>query len=241
MYSDNPILNTGQSPQQNGAAGGGGGPMQNTGQTGTGPPGTNANGPPPNGFGTLGFVNPSYVDPNQNQAYMNQYEQLFRQSVEPYYKEQQLAEQGQLAGRGISNSGSGQYLMNDLMGQQAASTAQGLMPIVQQGYGYTQQDLQGNQNAANQASYFNAGTWNNYQQGLEQAYLGSYGPNAGVEAAYGSAVGGLGNTYGSIYGSALGEQGQALGSAGYAAGMFGGGGGGGAPSAPPNYAGPWGG
>lgn len=217
MYNADPILNTGQGQPQNGF-----GPNPNA---GTGPPGTNANGPPPSGFGTLGFVNPAYVDPKQTQAYMDQYEKLFRQAVAPQFQEQQSQEQDQLAARGISSSGAGQYLMNDLLGQQASATAQGLMPIVQQGYGYTQQDLMGNQAAANQASYFNAGTWNNYLQGLESAYLGSFGPNPGVEAAYGSAVGGLGNTYGSIYGSALGEQGQALGAAGAAAGSYFGGGG----------------
>jgi hypothetical protein len=181
----------------------------------------------PYGFGTLGFVNPAYVNPAQNPAYMQQYEQLVAQGLAPQFAQQQQQLQDSSAARGISSSGAAGYLQSDLLGQQAAAYAQGISPIVQQGYGYNQQDIMANQGAANQASYYNAGTYNNYLNALQTAYLNSYGPNTGVTNAYGQAVGGIGSTVGGVYGSALGAEGQALGAAGTAFGYGAGGGGGG--------------
>lgn len=188
------------------------------------PPGGWGNTPPysvaPQGFGTLGYVNPAYANPNQTNAYMQQYEQLVAQGLAPQFAEQQQQLQDSSAARGISSSGAAGYLQSDLLGQQAAAYAQGISPIVQQGYGYTQQDILANQGAANQASYYNAGTYNNYLNSLESAYLNSFGPNTGVTNAFGAGVAGIGNAVGSTYEGALGAEGSALGGIGQGLGSY---------------------
>ena len=109
--------------------------------------------------GAAGY-NAAQVDPNQNQGYIQQYEGLVAQGLQPQFQQQDQALQASLAGRGISSSGSAQQLSNDLSGQQAAALAAADAPVVSQGYGYTQQDIQGNQAAQNTALGTNAG----YQQ-----------------------------------------------------------------------------
>lgn len=116
-------------------------------------------------FGGTPTVNPTYanaamVDPNQNLAYMQQYEQLLGTSLAPQFQSQDQQMADQLAARGLTTSGAGQYLTNQLYGQQAAALATGLQPIVSQGYGYSQQDIQGNQAYQNQANFANAGASN---------------------------------------------------------------------------------
>lgn len=172
------------------------------------------NQPAPPGFGTLGYVNPSYVNPQQSQQYMQQYEQMVAQGLAPEFAQQQQQLQDSSAARGISSSGAAGQLQSDLLGQQAAAYAQGIQPIISQGYGYSQQDLMANMGAANQASYYNAGTYNQYENELMSAYLNSFGPNTGVQGAYGSAIGGLGSTYGSVYGQGLAGQSAELGALG---------------------------
>jgi len=175
-------------------------------------------------FGGLPQVSPTYVDPTQNQAYMQQYEQLMAQSMQPQFQAQDQQMQDQLAARGISNSGSAAYSMNQLKGQQDAALAGATAPIVQQGYGYGQQDITGNANAANAATSTNAGyynealtgnanAYNNYnmallgygaqnQAAIQAAYLNSYGPNTGVTSAYNTGMSGQDSTYGNVYGQA---------------------------------------
>lgn len=196
--------------------------------------------PAPQGFGTLGYVNPAYADPTQNQvnpaqntAYMQQYEQLVAQGLAPQFAQQEQYLQDSDAARGISNSGAASYLQGNLLGQQGAAYANAISPIVQQGYGYTQQDimsnqgvaqqdLMANQGAANAASYYNAGTYNNYLDALQSAYLNSFGPNTGVTNAFGTAVGGIGQTVGGVYQGELALQQQELQAAAAAAGAGGG-------------------
>jgi hypothetical protein len=203
---------------QGGSGSGSGASGSGSGSSGSGS--SSATTPAPAGFGTLGYVSPSYVDPTQSTAYMQQYEQLVAQGLAPQFAQQQQQLQDSTAARGISNSGAGAYLQGNLTGEQAAAYAQGISPIVQQGYGYTQQDLMANQGAANAASYYNAGTYNNYLNELQTAYLNSYGPNTGVTSAYGSAVGGIGSTVGGAYAGAEQGQGAALGGIGQGLGTY---------------------
>lgn len=113
--------------------------------------------------------NAALVNPNQNMAYMQQYEQLLGTSLAPQFQSQDQSLSDQLAARGLTTSGSGQYLQNQLYGQQAAALASGLQPIVSQGYGYTQQDIQGNQGAQNQFGLANLG-YGNQALGTNAAY-----------------------------------------------------------------------
>lgn len=174
----------------------------------------------PQGFGTLGYVNPSYVNPQQSQQYMDQYEQLVSKGLQPTFQQEDQQLQDSNAARGISNSGAASYLQSDLLGEQAGVVAGAQAPIVSQGYGYTQQDLQGNQQAANAASFYNAGTYNNYENELMTGYLNSFGPNTGVSSAYGEGIGGIGSTVGGVYGSALQGEGSALGGLGEGFGAY---------------------
>ena len=192
-------------------------------------------------FGGLPTVSASLVDPNQNNAYLQQYENALQTALNPTFQQQdqQLADSN--AARGITSSGAGAYLQGNLQGQQAGAVASGTLPLIQQGYGYTQQDLQGNQQAQNAATginaagYYNealtgnANAYNSYEQellglggsnlsALEGTYLGSYAPNSGVESGFGTAIGGIGSTYGSVYGAGQSGENAALGAAGTAAG-----------------------
>jgi hypothetical protein len=193
-------------------------------------------------FGGLPTVSPTYADPNQNQAYMQQYEGLEGAALAPQFQQQDQAEADQLASRGLTMSGAGAQLTNDLFGQQASALAGADAPIVSQGYGYTQQDIQGNQAAANQATATNAGyynealtgnasAYNNYlsqlygtgaQTGNSElsAYLGSYGPNTGVESIMGTGLSGTQNAYTNIYDTMNQGQGTALGGLGSGLGTY---------------------
>lgn len=88
------------------------------------------------------------VDPNQNNAYLTQYSNLLATSLAPQFQAQQQTLQDQAAARGLTG-GAAQYGEDQLLGQQASALAAGTQPIVSQAYGYTQQDIQGNQAAQN--------------------------------------------------------------------------------------------
>jgi hypothetical protein len=148
---------------------------------------------------------PAYIDPNQNQEYLQQYEQEFEQGVAPTFALQQSQLQDSNAARGISNSGAASYLQGNLLGQQAAATAAGIDPILQQAYGNTQQDI-----------LTNYGTYNNQNAELLSAYLGSYAPASGVGSLYGSEIGGQNQAYEST----VNAQNQALEEIGSAAGAY---------------------
>lgn len=193
-------------------------------------------------FGGTPQVAPTYADPNQNPAYINAYEQLTQQSLEPYFQQQQMQLQESDAARGIQNTGAAGYLQGNLLGQQGATLAGAYAPIVQQGYGYTQQDIQGNQQAANQAATQNAGYYNadrtsnydaynqylqnlygsgaNQQNSLLTAYLNSFGANSGVSNVASQGLAGTQNAYSNTLGNA---QQQASQNAQTAAAAFGGG------------------
>ncbi len=163
---------------------------------------------------------PAQIDPNQNTAYMAYYQQLMDQSLQPTFQQQDQSLQDQLAARGISSSGAAADLTNQLYQTQGATVAGANAPIVSQGYGYTQQDLQGNQ-----------GYYNNYLSTLENqgyntgnegytAYLNSFGPNTGVQSLEGTGLSGAQSAYGNVYGAATQGQGSALGGIGTGLGTF---------------------
>jgi hypothetical protein len=159
-------------------------------------------------FGALPSVDPTYanaatVDPNQNKQYIQQYEQLMQQSLQPTFAQQDQQLQDSNAARGISSSGAAGYLQGNLLGQQGATLAGADAPIVQQGYGYTQQDIAQNQanqqqvnvgnaaasNAADNtnAGYYAAAVGSNqsaYDQFLSQLYGTGAGLSGTEESAY---------------------------------------------------------
>lgn len=128
-------------------------------------------------FGGIAQVAPTYaqaatVNPNQTQQYLNQYEQLTNQSLQPTFQQQQMQLQESDAARGIQNTGAAGYLQGNLLGQQGATLAAQYAPLVQQSYGYQQGDISqnqanqqavntGNASTANAAAGTNAGYYNN--------------------------------------------------------------------------------
>jgi hypothetical protein len=206
---------------------------------------TNSSSAPPNtapapiqDFGNTPYVDPAYINPQQNEAYMQQYEQLYAEMLGPQFAQQDQQLQDSDAARGISSSGAAGYLQGNLMGNQAGALAGGLTPIVQQGYGYEQQDTMANAQYANEATLTNANfynqdrnanfnAYNNYQNELTGAYLGTLGPNAGVGNLFGESINGQNQGYLSAYEMEMQQQDAELGLAGDALGMYGGGGGGG--------------
>lgn len=148
-------------------------------------------------FGGTAQVSPTYagvstVDPNQNNAYLQQYSQLLNTNLQPQFQSQDQALQDSLAARGISSSGSGQYLQNQLYGQQASALAGGLEPLVSQGYGYTQQDITGNQAYQNQANLTNAAASNNASAMNAGYYNADVGANANAYNNYENELLGMG-------------------------------------------------
>jgi hypothetical protein len=116
----------------------------------------------------------SFLDPNQSDKYLQQNEAAVQAALAPQFKsqDQQLAES--LAAKGLLSSGAAVQAQNDLFGQQAAATAQGDIPLISQGYGYSQADLVNNANVnqnvnaadaayANQAAAANASAVNQSQ------------------------------------------------------------------------------
>jgi hypothetical protein len=122
------------------------------------------NGQATNGQATLGqAVNgqATTVNPNQNLAYIQQYEKLNQQAMQPTFQQQNEALAEQSNARGLSG-GAAQYFSNNLAQQQGATMAQMNAPIVQQGYGYGQQDIQSNQAALNTQGLANQGYQNQF-------------------------------------------------------------------------------
>lgn len=188
-------------------------------------PGPGSAAPAPVGaFGATPSVSATLMDPNQNLQYMQSYEQNVRSALQPQFDQQNQQLQDQSAARGISSSGSAQYLQNNLDAQQAGVLASAQNPIIAQGYGYTNAALTGNANEANyvtntNAAYYNqdrnanASAYNNYQNELlglgsgvygsqESAYLNSFGPNTGVTNSFGQALGAGANVFGNTLSSA---------------------------------------
>lgn len=196
-------------------------------------------------FGGIAQVDPSFASPQDQQAYLQQYQQMLEQSMNPYFQQQQQQLNADLRARGIQNSGAAGYLEGNLLGQQGATLAGQVAPMVQQAFGYANQDVLSNQNAANEAAVYNAnnyqqavndnyGAYNNYVNellglggsnlgALQAAYLNSYGPSTGVQSGYNSALAGEQNIFGNVYGNAMQNQQQNLQSVGYGLAMMGGG------------------
>ncbi len=114
-------------------------------------------------FNPLGIpqMGAAQVQANNTPYYMQQYEQMVQQAMAPENLQQQQQLQGDMASRGIQDSGAASYLMGNLQSQQGAALASALSPFAQQGFGYQQQDLA--QNAAN------------LQSSLGQTYQGRLG------------------------------------------------------------------
>lgn len=113
-------------------------------------------------FGATPTVTPTYadaalVDPSRTPQYLQQEEDANRTSLQPQFRQQQQANQDQLAARGISSSGAAQEITNDLYGNQAAVLAGMNAPAIQQQSGYTQQDITNNQANRQGTNLFNAG------------------------------------------------------------------------------------
>lgn len=183
-------------------------------------------------FGDPASVNPAMASPFDQQGYYQQYAQMLGQSTQPYFQQQQDQLNQDLRARGIQDSGAAGYLEGNLLSQQGATLAGQDAPFLSQAFGYANQDVLGNQQAANEAAYYNAGqytnavnqnydAYNNYLQqllglggsnygALQSAYLNSFGPSTGVESGYNSAIGNVGNIYGNVYGQALNAQNQNL-------------------------------
>lgn len=173
-------------------------------------------------FGSIASVNPAMLDPA---SYYAQYGQYVSQGMQPYFQQQQQQLNADLRARGIQDSGAAGYLEGNLLGQQGAQVEQGALR-------YGTEGALSNQQAANQAAYFNAGqyanatqqnfdAYNNYLQqllglgggelgGLQSAYLNSFGPNTGVQSGFGSVLSGTGKTYGDVYSGAQQAQAQQM-------------------------------
>lgn len=195
-------------------------------------------------FGGIAQINPSFASPGDQQGYFQQYAQMLQQSMNPYFQQQQQQLEEGLRARGIQDSGAAGQLQGNLLSQQGATLAGQEAPFLSQAFGYTNQDVLSNQNAANEAALYNANSYqqgvnhnydayNNYLQQLlglgasdygaqQAAYLNSFGPSTGVQSAYGSALNGMQNVYGGVYGNALAAQQQQMQQIGQYAAMSGG-------------------
>ena len=116
-------------------------------------------------FGNTPQIDPAYwsaayANPFQQQQYLKQYDQMYVKGLQPTFNQQDLALNQDLASRGISDSSAASYNMGNLYAQQGAQIAQGEAPMVQQAFGYTQQDVLANQAAQNSANSGNAAASN---------------------------------------------------------------------------------
>ena len=184
---------------------------------GTAPAGVQAFGPTP------------YINPQNSQQYLREYEAALQKAMGPQFKQQNLQLAQQNAARGITNSGAASYLQGNLLGQQAGALATADEPLIGQAMGNTQSDIMANAAAYNQDRYANFNDYNSYlnelfgagqqtQSQLEEALLGSYGPNAGVGSMFGTAESGMNQAYTNVFDEMLASQGQALGAGAGAAG-----------------------
>lgn len=156
-------------------------------------------------FGNIAQVAPTYaqaatVDPNQTQSYLNQYENVTNQSLQPYFQQQQMQLQEADAARGIQNTGAAGYLQGNLLGQQGATLAGQFAPLVQRSYGYQQDDIAANQANAQSANQFNA-TQANQAAGTNAGYY-----NQALVANYNA----YNNYLNQLYGSGSNEQNSLL-------------------------------
>jgi hypothetical protein len=102
----------------------------------------------PNAPSNVALGSASLVDPSQQQGYLNQYSNLLGTQLAPYFQQQQQQTEDQNRGRGLTG-GAAQYNTDLVTQGQSSAFASALQPMVSQAYGYTQQDIQGNQNAQN--------------------------------------------------------------------------------------------
>lgn len=118
-----------------------------------------------------GMVTGASIDPAQSNDYLNQNMNLLQSELAPQFAQQNEGLNEQLASRGIFNSGASQQAATDLGQKQTATLAGAQQPLISQGYGYQQSDLQQNAANAQAASLANQGTQttqNDYAAQLQQ-------------------------------------------------------------------------
>jgi hypothetical protein len=171
-------------------------------------------------FGNIPTIDPTYwqangynaaqANPFQQQQYLNEYDKMYQRGMAPFFKNQQLALNQDLAQRGIQGSAASTYNMGNLLGQQAGVIAQGEAPMVQQAFGQTQQDILANQAAIDQARQFGAQSQN--EANASNAAASNQATNANAQYYYDIANqnAGLYNQYqNQLFGAGTNEQ-QAL-------------------------------
>jgi len=159
------------------------GPIANgaTGMSSTAPAPMQAFGGTPNvapTYASAASGNAAQIDPATAQQYLSQYEGALGQSLQPGFQQQQQQLEGDLASRGIQDSGAASYDMGNLLGQQAATYASNIQPMISQGFGYAQQDANTNVGNQQQMGLTNLG----YQQEANMANAG-YGNTASMTNA----------------------------------------------------------
>lgn len=164
------------------------------------PQNINATAPAPYGqFGSIPTIDPTYwqsanANPFQQQQYLQQYNKLFTKGLQPTFNQQDLALNQDLASRGISDSSAASYNMGNLYAQQGAQIAQGEAPMVQQAFGYTQQDVLANQAAQNAANAGNAAASNAASGQNAQYYYDTANQNMNAYNAYANSLFGAGTS-----------------------------------------------
>lgn len=142
-----------------------------------------------------------YINPNDPSGWVQQYSQLLAQSQLPYLQSAIQGSNADYASSGLLYGGAAASAADQLRASYLASIAGGTAPLVSNAMNFQQADTMANAGAYGQVVGSNMNAYNNYQNELFNAYMGSYGQPSAAAGVYSGATGPLGSTYGDVYGS----------------------------------------